>query len=388
MFLKIIKYRFLSSIKHPAVLICLIGAMVCSACVGAYSDNKKDEISRYPIAIVDEDGGKFAGIFIANMNNNSQLHIETMDRSRAISKVSTGKIDGAFILLDGFSEKIANGEIENLIEFFSPSVTTSAFPASEIVSAGVVDMWLMQLRENKIEELYQGYDAAPQVSLAEIKQKINTDYSTKDILTIEYIGDFEIQEQKTKTLPIDRAVGVFASFIIFAIMLSSEWIFNFKNSALQDRFSSNNSSMLSFFLGTQTASVLICMVFFMPVITFLSIYLNQNIIDSIYIFIGMLVYSLGICAMTFIVSVLVKNLTELIVLGVSIGISNILLSSLVTENISNSISVNVISKVLPGTYLIGCNEEPVQLLFMLLVAFVWVAIGYVITIKKGTNALR
>ena len=64
MLFKIIKYRFTASLRHPVIIICLSTAVICSALVGIYAQKEQDAGLKYPIAIVDEDGGEFADIFI------------------------------------------------------------------------------------------------------------------------------------------------------------------------------------------------------------------------------------------------------------------------------------------------------------------------------------
>lgn len=384
MFLKIFKYRFIASLKHPVVIICLMGALLSAVFVGIYANRTQDGASLYPIAIVDEDGGEFAQIFIDKIENNKQVEVIILDREKAVKQVSTGKLDGAFILDNNFSEKISENDFINIVEFISPTVTTSAYPVSEIVSSEIIDLWLMQIVKNTLYDLYEdlGDDADP--NYRDSIDKAWDNYEYEDIITLEYVGEKDIEYTSQDTSPIDKAVGIYAAFVIFAIMLSGEWVFNIKQIDLQNRFISNNTDLTYVCLGSQVASALVCMVFFIPLIIFLAIYLSAEAYVAIYLTIGMLLFVLCICSIAFIVSTFAENLTQLVVIGTSISIINILISSLAMPLPSWAGAAGVAAKVLPGTYLLGCYYNNMQMIALAVVTICWAVIGYlsIIRIRK------
>jgi len=386
MFLKIIKYRFIASLKHPVVLICLISALICAAVVGIYADKNETNDYRYPIAVVDEDGAEYADEFISQLEENGQVKITLTDRETAVKYVSTGRLDGAFILLDGFTDKIEENDFTDIVEFISPEVTTSAYPVSEIVSSEILDLWLMQLVKSTLLEMHNNLGDAAEISYEEALGRIETDYKEEDIITVEYIGDSEVQYENRQSRPLDRAVGIYASFVIFAVMLSGEWIFNIKKKSLKSRFESHNIGLPMVCMGSQIASVLISMVFFIPLAVFLSLYMHTGALEIINLSLGMLLFSLGVCSMAFVVSTLVENLTQLVVVGTSVSIINILLSSLAMPLPDWAGAAKGAAKILPGTYLNGCGQNASQLTAMLLIAAAWLAVGYLATFYISRTA--
>lgn len=384
MFLKILKYRFVLSLKHPVVLICLLGAFLSALFAGIYASRTDSVTKLYPIAIVDEDNGEFAEIFIEQLLKNEQVEITLLDREKAIKQVSTGRIDGAFILDKDFSEKIEDNDFESIVEFVSPTVTTSAYPVSEIVSSEIIDLWLIKMVENTLHELYIDLGDEAQLGYGEAIEKIQNEYISEDIITIEYIGNGKDTITKPSNTPIDKAVGIYAAFIIFAIMLSGEWIFNIKQRDLQNRFISNNTDIIYVCLGSQAASALVCMVFFVPLILFLGIYLSVEFYVILYLIIGMLLFSLCICSIAFIISTFAENLTQLVVIGTSVSIINILISSLAMPLPNWASTAGIIAKALPGTYLLGCYDNKLQILLLVIVTLCWAAAGYlsILRIRK------
>lgn len=384
MFFKILKYRFISSLKHPVVLVCLLGALFCSLFVGIYSSNTQENDSRYPIAIVDEDEGEFAEIFIEQISNNKQVDVILLKKDKALKQVSTGKLDGAFIIDKDFSDKIEDNDFENIIEFVSPTVTTSAYPVSEIVSSEIIDMWLIQLVENALYDLHNDLGDLALVSYDEVIKNSKGDYSREDIIMIEYIGDDKEIMSERINAPIDKAVGIYAAFVIFAIMLSGEWVFNIRQKDLQNRFISNNTNIIYVCLGSQVASTLVSMLFFMPLIVFLGIYLSAGFSVAFYLTLGMLLFALCICSIAFIISTFTENLTQLLVVGTSVSIINILISSLAMPLPTWASAAGAVAKILPGTYLLGCYENKLQLLLLAAVTVFWVVLGYlsILRIKK------
>lgn len=383
MFFKILKYRFVSGLKHPVVLTCLLVALLSALFVGIYSSNTQDT-SLYPIAIVDEDGGEYAEIFINQISENKQVEVVLLDRETATKQVSTGKLDGAFVLDKKFSEKISRNDFEDIVEFISPTVTTSAYPVSEIASSEIIDLWLMKIVENTLRDLHSDLGNEALISYEEAFSSAKKEYEVEDIIIIEYIGDSEDITETQNNTPIDKAVGIYVAFVIFAIMLSGEWVFNIKQKDLQNRFVSNNTDITYVCLGSQVASTLVCMLFFVPLVVFLGIYLSVGISAIFYLSLGMLLFSLCICFIAFIISTFAENLTQLVVIGTSVSIINILISSLAIPLPNWASTANAVAKILPGTYLLGCYENKEQFLMLTFVTLCWAAIGYlsILRIRK------
>ena len=387
MFLKIFKYRFISGLKHPAIVICLLFAFASSILVGIYSHKTQEDNVLYPIAIVNEDGGEFSEVFIVKVKENEQINLIILNREQAIRQVSVGKLDGAFVLLKGFSDKIEDNNFADIIEFICPSVTTSAYPVSEIAASGVIDIWLDKLVENELIRLYEGLGNDVSVELYEVLNKIDNEFRTDDIIKIEYIGERKYFYDEKDSAPIDRSVGVYASFVIFAVMFSGEWVFNIKKKGLQSRFISVNTNLPLVCLASQLANVMVSLVFFVPLIAFFTFYFHLSFYIGFHLIIGMLLYLLCICSMAFVVSIFSDNLTQLIIAGTSVSIINILLSSLLMPLPQWAGTASAAAKILPGTYIAGCYDNRIQLLYMFLVTIVWIIIGYIciIRLKKAVK---
>ena len=380
MFLKIVKFQFISAIKKPVVLICLSLALTCSILVSISIQRAQSAASLYPIAIVDEDGGEYARLFVKQIKKNEQIDLKLLSREKVIKQVAIGRIDGAFILANGFSDKVANNDYHDIVEFISPSVTTSAYPVSEIVSSEIIDLWLAQLVENYLIKLHNSLGDRAVMSVNDILDKMIIQYKEDDIIKMELIGDSTVVN-KIDLSPVDKAVGIYAAFVIFAIMLSGEWVFNIKNQSLQSRFISHNTSLTFVCLGSQIASVLVSMLFFIPYMVFVRFYFLFDFHVISYLTLGMLLYLICICSISFIISTFAENLSQLIVVGTSASIINILISSLIIPLPDWSIAAKSISKVLPGTYLLGCYNDPDQILKLFLVTICWLVIGYLSVLR-------
>jgi len=380
-FINIIKYRLITSLKHPVILVCLLLALFSSVTLGVYSAKNEANFSTYPIAIVDEDGGKYTSILIDRIDKNQQLDVILVNKDTAIKQVSVGKIDGAFILLNGFSNSIENNDYEGIIEFISPTVTTSAYPISEIVASEVIDLWLKRLVDNSIDSLYSNLGDEVALSIEDINSNIDNEYRTNDIISIKYIGSDNLVKKDDTISPIDRAIGLYAAFVIFAIMLSGEWIFNIRKTSLQNRFKSFNINTIILLLGSQLASFIVSFIFFIPLVIFLSVFLNLKFIYTIYISLGMVLFLISICSISLLVNTLVANLSQLVVLGTSVSIIVILFSSITMPLPTWSTLAMSIGRILPGTYLMDCYNNPLQLISLFIVTLFWLAGSYLSVVK-------
>lgn len=381
-FFRIIKYRFLSNLKHPAVLVCLIFSFIGSIVVGIYAEQSKSDGVQYPIAIVNEDEGTYADKFIEQMMQNEQVDIVILDIEKARKQVATGKIDGAFVLLSGFSDSIKRSEYKAIVKIISPPITTSAYPVSEIVSAEIITLWLKKMVESTIYEMYKELGNDVEISYDELNEKKFLEYSFDKIIDIEYIGDMQIQETIPKSSPLSKATGLYAVFAFFAVMLSSEWVFDIKKRSLQNRFLSINVDISIVCLATQIASILVCYLFFIPLVSILAIYCAEIlIIDVLVLSLGIGLYLVCICSMAFAISTFVENLAQLLIVGTSVSIINMMISSLIIPLPTWAIGANFISKAFPGYYLSRVAANAEQLVLLLIVTCIWIFIGYLCSIR-------
>ena len=78
----------------------------------------KSEATGVPaIALVDEDKSMISEKFTRMLTAHAGIRVEPLDREEAHKKLDTHKIEGVFVLTDGFGQKIESGDMNSLFEY-------------------------------------------------------------------------------------------------------------------------------------------------------------------------------------------------------------------------------------------------------------------------------
>ena len=143
-----------------------------------------------PIGWIDRDNSPFSQLLKENVQALDVVCLFEYDEETLVANLQTGKIEGVFIINDGFEEDIKSGEFEETLTLLRSPYSTAAGVISESVGGEAMRLWLTCYSAN-VAEGYGGeslYDRvfaaanagtdAPIISLGRINQAAQTDEET------------------------------------------------------------------------------------------------------------------------------------------------------------------------------------------------------------------
>lgn len=375
------KYMVKWLLRNKVTIISLLLCLGFSIMAGVYALKEMNDELIYPIAIINEDTSSYSNTFLEKLEQDKMLNILYLDKETALRQVSTGRIDGVLIIKDNFSSQLEKGEYDDILEIISPISITSIQPISEIISMTVIDIWLDREVDNTLLSKYQQYDGKIDLTYEELIKELYANNIEEDILLITHISSNLVVKSKIKNplTPYNKAIGIFAGFALFVMILSSEWVFSLKNKSLSDRFTSMGISFFRRCLSSLLANISVFMIFYIILIITLSVIIGGlTFLNGILLIISMLIYLIGISAMALIVATFVSSINHLIIIGATITIINLSLTPL-TIDVQNEVFIySTIAKVLPGTYLLSSSSNSNGWIMLLIVSIIWLILAYVI----------
>jgi len=367
---KIVKIRYVSAFKNPIIILCFLMALISSTFIGYNKYLQKEAVDIYQIAIVDEDNSDLSGQLIKELSEFRQFNLISLMKSEAQKQVLLGKVDGAFIILDGFSSRIRKGEYVEVIELIQQDITSSANPISEVVSSIIMDIWLEEISHFDLNNFYNNFNGDKDLTIDEIILKVKEKYNKKDILEIIFVGEKLLVSRVDEKNHIEMFISVFALFTIMYIFLSSEWILFLKNSDLRDALASKNIKLATVSLASQFSIALVCLSVFIPALILFSILTKATAIETFICIFNFSLFTFSISFIGFITICFIKDLDKILVVSTLMILINVLLSSLIIP-VPSTLSSSVITKILPGGYLYSEINSHIILLtfFYLLFAY-------------------
>jgi len=367
---KIVKIRYVSAIKNPIIILCFLMALTSSVFIGYNKYLQKEAVDIYQIAIVDEDNSDLSDQLIKELSGFRQFNLISLMKNDAQKQVLLGKVDGAFIILDGFSSRIRKGEYVEVIELIQQDITSSANPISEVVSSIIMDIWLEEISHFDLNNFYNNFNGDKDLTIDEIILKVKEKYNKKDILEIIFVGEKLLVSRVDEKNHIEMFISVFALFTIMYIFLSSEWILFLKNSDLRDALASKNIKLATVSLASQFSIALVCLSVFIPALILFSILTKATAIETFICIFNFSLFTFSISFIGFITICFIKDLDKILVVSTLMILINVLLSSLIIP-VPSTLSSSVITKILPGGYLYSEINSHIILLtfFYLLFAY-------------------
>ena len=139
MFVRTFLYRLKSRLTSPGALaLLLIGLLIAvSPFIGLILPD-----APIPIGWIDEDNSEFSQQLKQNVEALDVVTVFEYDEQTLTANLQTGKIEGVFVIKEGFEDAIRSGEFEETLVLLRSPYTAAAGVISESVGAQAMRLWL------------------------------------------------------------------------------------------------------------------------------------------------------------------------------------------------------------------------------------------------------
>jgi hypothetical protein len=221
----------------------------------------KSEATGVPaIALVDEDKSMISEKFTRMLTAHAGIRVEPLDREEAHKKLDTHKIEGVFVLTDGFGQKIESGDMDSLFEYtMLPSSYLEGY-FLELVSGAAITMAARTMSIERSADTFENAGLEIPDHLREAAGAyFDSHWDEGPPMKIVYSEVLEGRETEspTATLPVAQtvAVGMFLVFSMFYVLAGSGWLIEEKENNTLTRLRSMPGGLPLSYWGGVASSV-------------------------------------------------------------------------------------------------------------------------------------
>ncbi|MDD5016745.1 MAG: ABC transporter permease [Eubacteriales bacterium] len=95
-----------------------------------------------PIGWIDEDNTNFSRLLLKNVQALDVVWVTVDDEETLIANLQTGKLEGVFVIKEGFEEAVKSGDFEETLQILRSPYSTAAGVISESVGGEAMRLWL------------------------------------------------------------------------------------------------------------------------------------------------------------------------------------------------------------------------------------------------------
>jgi hypothetical protein len=106
-----------------------------------------------PIGWIDEDDTEFSHILLNNVEALNVVWVTFGDKDTLVANLQTGRLEGVFVIKDGFEDTIKSGEFEGALQLLRSPYSTAAGVISESVGSEALRLWLACSSANEARTL-------------------------------------------------------------------------------------------------------------------------------------------------------------------------------------------------------------------------------------------
>ncbi len=134
-----IKYRLKSLCTGAFGIVFFMLALVVAVCpfIGLISPD-----APVPIGWIDEDNTEFSKLLLENVEALNVVWVTQGDKGTLVANLQTGRLEGVFVIKDGFESALKSGNFENTLQLLRSPYSTAAGVISESVGSQAMRLWL------------------------------------------------------------------------------------------------------------------------------------------------------------------------------------------------------------------------------------------------------
>ena len=106
-----------------------------------------------PIGWIDEDDTEFSHLLLKNVQALDVVWVMPDDKDTLLANLQTGRLEGVFVIKDGFEDAIKSGNFEGVLQLLRSPYSTAAGVISESVGSEALRLWLACSSANEARAL-------------------------------------------------------------------------------------------------------------------------------------------------------------------------------------------------------------------------------------------
>lgn len=263
--LKILIYDKMSWFTFAGIFL----AMLAVSWITANSVVKQQLV---PISIIDLDNSEYSALVVDRLSKQPGIALHPSNLEDAERKVSSGKLEAAYMIREGFMDSIIDGDISGIIEIIkSPSSLTSDL-IGEIVSSEVIrlssNVASADMVIDEFKDMGREIDNPKESQLwQEVWKSTDALWEPKPLMTIDYKEISSGQAAGANTGAGDSAsvsrgaitatFGFLSTFLMYSMLMAGSWLLDEKNNGILHRVVSHPMKLMTYITGNMFSAVIL-----------------------------------------------------------------------------------------------------------------------------------
>ncbi|NMB96102.1 MAG: ABC transporter permease [Clostridiaceae bacterium] len=293
---------------------------------------KFENENKIPVAICDLDGSDYSNVVIEMISNKDGFEVIITGEETALKMVKDYKVEAAYIIKEGFKEKLLEGNTNGIIEQISSPSSIASNMIGEIIGGEISRIilnitaadWVVSeydklKADNRIKSAYEAIDI--NTLWQEAWDYTNSLWDSGPAMTIDYVETEKSGNINNESNTSDfssgadsissAAFGMLTAFIMFLIMFNSSWLVEEKENGTLKRIISGPGAISALFTGNVLSLVFIG---FMQIILFSlisTIIFRVNLFAQVENICIIIIYLFSVIALSLFISSFLKTRMQL-----------------------------------------------------------------------------
>jgi hypothetical protein len=378
--LKMFIIRWKACIKKPYVWAFIVIALATSL-IPAVSSQYQSK-TKLPIGLVNEDTGTLSDkleAYIAGYSDD--ISIFKSRREQALRSLAMGHLEAVFIINDGFSEKVSQGDYQGIVTLFTAPASSAAQTLNEVVLNSGLSVWM---EEKALLEL--------DIFLAERGITISgaDRQEVRETFDILLKGNNSITVERHIPAPPETAGGNdtflsasawYAAFSSLFVIVSAGWVIDTRRRALGERMRSAGIRPISAYAGSALAIIALTMIGWILAQLIVSILLHTGANASLRLLPPVLLYMGGLVGLTITISSLTSKTVQLMLIAPVFAVTQGVLCGMLLKLPGWAGTLTYLADALPGRWFMLAGDamlsggNPVFVLDLAVCSLAWLAVG-------------
>lgn len=379
-------------IRRPWQLFFILAAAALALAAGLQGMETRSD--RFLVAVVNEDKGDYGQKMISAIKDLPAIDLITLTRGEAFTLLRNDRIEGVFVIRPDYTERLRAGEFARLVEWYTAPSSRAAATVSEPLITETMRLWMEELAvihtRRFLAEAGLGYSAeqeAYQRSLIRATWLIPADV---EVRALQRDGTGRPAENDSP-LPgtaglLDDCIRWYAVFCVFYLMISASWVLDINKRGLRVRAIQAGGRLWQILLGVSLAPLLLGLAGFWLTGAAASLIGGGSWLRLAVLAVPFMIYLWTVMSMTIFLASFVRQSFSLMFLAPMLTFVNALMSGMITSLPDWAAVLAIISRGLPGRWLMEFFSSPLQAsLLALFCGACWFLAGIAVSERRQAS---
>lgn len=231
--------------------------------------------AKIPVGIVLQEQTDYTDRLLKELSNTSSLQVEIMTEEEALHQLEIHKLDSAFIIKEGYTEKILKGSRNRLITGIRSDLSFGYIPVSEAIQAIIQQDTGRIKAAFTVQQLSKEYDSPSIWTMNEIVEKSKEIEKQENLLQTSFSFTRTKASSGENKSSLVNPWGIWAIFSFLSTLLLFDWLIKEKNSSIYKRFTFTKYSFKMYAIQNSIIYLSLFLLFDFISISLFTIFLNQ-----------------------------------------------------------------------------------------------------------------